>query len=410
MLLWVKTQGNEVNESEILIMLGFFYYIFNWLLNVKRLSMNSRGLKIKQLKLALGLAIFIVPTLTMAIQQNSIGLTTYGFRAPVGATSTYAPVASHSSAPLAAPSSVRAFAPVTARSSTPAAAQSSAAVARPVAAQSSVAVARPVAAQSSAAVARPVAAQSSVPVARPVAAQSSAAVARPVAAQSSVAVARPVAAQSSAAVARPVAAQSSVPVARPVAAQSSVAVARPVAAQSSAPVAAPTSTNAFAPVFAHAPVSVPNISSSIPLTFNGAGNLQNMMSVQNAAPIALSTGVSILGTNSATGSAVGANATVAALTNNAGNGISNIQQTSGTNNDQTGLAANTAAKSNIQNSASSASGGQLNINAGDGLNSNAVGSLTSTSIVTASQLSAGFKAPVVPATMVALPYNTSSIK
>ena len=386
MLLWVKTQGNEVNESEILIMLGFFYYIFNWLLKVKRLSMNSRGLKIKQLKLALGLAIFIVPTLTMAIQQNSIGLTTYGFRAPVGATSTYAPVASHSSAPLTAPSSVRAFAPVTARSSTPAAAQSSAAVARPVAAQSSAAVARPVAAQSSVAVARPVAAQSSV------------AVARPVAAQSSVAVARPVAAQSSAAVARPVAAQSSVP------------VARPVAAQSSAPVAAPTPTNAFAPVFTHAPVSVPNISSSSPLTFNGAGNLQNMMSVQNAAPIALSTGVSILGTNSATGSAVGANATVAALTNNAGNGISNIQQTSGTNNDQTGLAANTAAKSNIQNSASSASGGQLNINAGDGLNSNAVGSLTSTSIVTASQLSAGFKAPVVPATMVALPYNTSSIK
>jgi len=374
MLIGAKAQRNEVNESEILKTLGFFYYIFNWLLKVKRLSMNSIGLKIKKLKLALGLAIFTVPTLTMAIQQNSIGLTTYGFRAPVGAASTYAPVASHSSSPLTAPSSVRAFAPATARSSTPVAAQSSAPVARPVAAQSSTPVTRPLAAQSSAPVARPVAAQSSVPVARPVTAQSS------------------------------------VPVARPVATQSSVPVARPVAAQSSAPVAAPTSNNAFAPVFAHAPVSVPNISSSIPLTFNGAGNLQNMISVQNAAPIALSTGVSILGTNSATGSAVGANATVAALTNNAGNGISNIQQTSGTNNDQTGLAANTAAKSNIQNSASSASGGQLNINAGDGLNSNAVGSLTSTSIVTASQLNAGFKVPVVPTAMSALPSNANSVK
>ena len=295
--------------------------------------MNSIGLKIKKLKLALGMAIFIVPALAMAIPQTSFGLTNYGFRAPVLAAHAYAPVASHSSAPAAAPASVRGFAPVTARTSSP------------------------------------------------------------------------VAAQSSAPVARPVAAHASTPAAAPVATQSSAPVARPVSTQSSAPVAAPTPTHAFAPVYAHVPVSVPNISSSIPLTFNGAGNLQNMISVQNAAPIALSTGVSILGTNSATGSAVGANATVAALTNNAGNGISNIQQNSGTNNDQTGLGVNTAAKSNIQNSASSASGGQLNINAGDGLNSNAIGSLTSTSIVTASQLNAGFKAPVVPAAMAALATN-----
>jgi len=302
-------------------MLGFFYYIFNWLLKVKRLSMNSIGLKIKKLKLALGMAIFIVPALAMAIPQTSFGLTNYGFRAPVLAAHAYAPVASHSSAPAAAPASVRGFAPVTARTSSP------------------------------------------------------------------------------------VAAQSLAPVARPVAAHASTPAAAPVATQSSAPVAAPTPTHAFAPVYAHVPVSVPNISSSIPLTFNGAGNLQNMISVQNAAPIALSTGVSILGTNSATGSAVGANATVAALTTNAGNGISNMQQNSGTNNDLTGLAANTAATRGIQNSASSASGGQLNINAGDGLNSNAIGSLTSTSIVTASQLNAGFKAPVVPAAMAALATN-----
>ena len=76
--------------------------------------------------------------------------------------------------------------------------------------------------------------------------------------------------------------------------------------------------------------------SALGLQFNSHGNLNNAGTIAHQAPLAMSTGVSILGQNSVTGAAAGANATVGGLTANTGAGISNIAQSSGTNNSQTG--------------------------------------------------------------------------
>jgi len=143
----------------------------------------------------------------------------------------------------------------------------------------------------------------------------------------------------------------------------------------------------------HATAAGSTAGTALGLQFSTQGNLNNAGSLQHAAPLALSTGVSILGTNSVTGAAAGANATVGGLTANTGAGISNIAQSSGTNNSQTGLAVNTAALSDIQNAAQSTSGGQLLINSGTAAASNAVGQVHSQSIVTSSQLNAGYQPP-----------------
>jgi len=156
------------------------------------------------------------------------------------------------------------------------------------------------------------------------------------------------------------------------------------------------------PTVAHVTITNSATGSVLGLQFNSAGNLNNAGTIQHAAPVALSTGVSILNQSSITGAAAGANATVSGLVANNGAGLSSIEQSSGTNNSQTGLAVNTAATSSIHNAAQSSSSSQLLINSGTGAASNATGAVYSQSIVTASQLNAGYVAPQV-AVVAAIP-------